>query len=125
MSYDLYVDRSDIPEDCLYDVCDNRNDCCHWSEDSKGMHFNYTYNLRPFFTKFGVRPSTDLEGLTGKQCADKIDAALHDIYRHDMGELAGEYNPASHWGSVAGAINWLRDIRAYCLIHPDYTVRCW
>lgn len=122
MSYDLYVYRPDIPEDCVYYVCDESGDGAHWGEDSKGMRFQYTYNLGPFFTDFGVRPSTDLDGLTGKDCAERIDKALHDIYRRDMRELAGRYNPPNHWGSVHGAVNWLRDIRAYCLTHPGFKV---
>lgn len=120
MSYDLYVARRDIPEDCLYDVCERHGDR-HLV--SRGRYFNYTYNLGRFFTAYQVNPIKDLNGLTGRECAGRIDNALRRIEQDDQGVLADLYNPDNNWGSVAGAVNWLRDIRDYCHEHPDYIVR--
>lgn len=74
MSYDLYVVRPDIPEDCWYYVCDRDHE--ERSYDQYGRYFNYTYNLGPFFDAYHVRPSTDLDGKTGRECAEIIGHAL-------------------------------------------------
>ena len=127
MSYDLYVARPDIPEDCWSYVCDRDNE--ERSYDQYGRYFNYTYNLGPFFAAYHVRPSTDLDGKTGKECAGLIRQALMEIYRQPLYELREEYNPRDEngqlvdRGSVDGAIKWLESVHDYCREHPDYVVR--
>ena len=64
MSYDLYVVRRDIPE--------NFWDYGYDPDYDYGCYFNYTYNLGPFFAAYHVRPSTDLDGKTGRECAEII-----------------------------------------------------
>ena len=127
MSYDLYVGRPDIPEDCWYYVCDRDHE--ERSYDQYGRYFNYTYNLGPFFAAYHVRPSTDLDGKTGRECAELIRQALMSIYLQPLHELRSEYNPRDSngqlvdWGSVDGAIKWLERIHDYCREHPDYVVK--
>lgn len=127
MSYDLYVVRRDIPEDCWYYVCDRDYD--ERTYDQFGRHFNYTYNLGPFFAAYHVRPSTDLDGKTGGECAELIRQALMSIYQQTLHELRSEYNPRDSdgqlvdWGSVDGAIKWLERVHDYCREHPDYVVK--
>lgn len=127
MSYDLYVVKPGIPEDEWYDVVD----CDHEENGNKplGRYFNYTYNLGPFFAAYHVRPSTDLDGKTGGECAELIRQALMSIYLQPLHELRSEYNPRDEngqlvdWGSVDGAIKWLERVHDYCREHPDYVVR--
>lgn len=121
MSYDLYVHEKTIPDDQLYDACD-RYDDYHWADTSRGKYFNYTYNLSQFFTQYKVNPKRDLHGLTAKECAHRIDLALHEIYRSDPHMLEHIYNPDNQYGSVGGAIGWLKNIRAYCVTHPLFVV---
>lgn len=88
-----------------------------------------TYNLGPFFAAYHVRPSTDLDGKTGGECAELIRQALMSIYLQPLHELRSEYNPRDEngelvdWGSVDGAIKWLERVHDYCREHPDYVVR--
>lgn len=97
--------------------------------DQFGRHFNYTYNLGPFFAAYHVRPSTDLDGKTGGECAELIRQALMSIYQQTLHELRSEYNPRDSdgqlvdWGSVDGAIKWLERVHDYCREHPDYVVK--
>lgn len=121
MSYDLYVHEKTIPDDQLYETCDHD---WHWLATSpRGKYFHYTYNLSRFFTQYKVNPKRDLHGLTAKECAHRIDIALHDIHRStDIRMLEHLYNPDNRYGSVGGAIGWLRDIREYCANHPDFMV---
>lgn len=121
MSYDLYVVRRDIPE--------NFWDYGYDPDYDYGCYFNYTYNLGPFFDAYHVRPSTDLDGKTGGECAELIRQALMSIYLQPLHELRSEYNPRDEngqlvdWGSVDGAIKWLERVHDYCREHPDYVVR--
>ena len=127
MSYDLYVVRPDIPEDFWDYVCDRDHE--ERSYDQYGRYFNNTYNLGPFFAAYHVRPSTDLDGKTGGECAELIRQALMSIYLQPLHELRSEYNPRDEngelvdWGSVDGAIKWLERVHDYCREHPDYVVR--
>lgn len=121
MSYDLYVVRPDIPEDCWYYVCDRDHE--ERSYDQYGRYFNYTYNLSAFFTDYKVHPKHDLDGLTAGEAAARIDKALKDIYLEPLYVLRGKYNPPNYWGSVDSAIAWLKLIYDYCREHPDYIVR--
>lgn len=127
MSYDLYVVRRDIPENFWGYVCDRDHE--ERSYDQYGRYFNYTYNLGPFFAAYHVRPSTDLDGKTGGECAELIRQALMSIYLQPLHELRSEYNPRDEngelvdWGSVDGAIKWLERVHDYCREHPDYVVR--
>lgn len=121
MSYDLYVVRRDIPE--------NFWDYGYDPDYDYGCYFNYTYNLGPFFAAYHVRPSTDLDGKTGRECDEIIGHALMRIYLQPLHELRSEYNPRDEngelvdWGSVDGAIKWLERVQDYCREHPDYVVR--
>ena len=78
---------------------------------------------------YHVRPSTDLDGKTGGECAELIRQALMSIYLQPLHELRSEYNPRDEngelvdWGSVDGAIKWLERVHDYCREHPDYVVR--
>ena len=108
-------------------VCDRDHE--ERSYDQYGRYFNYTYNLGPFFAAYHVRPSTDLDGKTGGECAELIRQALMSIYVQPLHELRSEYNPRDEngelvdWGSVDGAIKWLERIHDYCREHPDYVVK--
>lgn len=126
MSYDLYVYRGDIPDDCVSLVCED--EYSYWSgyETSRGQYFNYTYNLSELFTEFNVNPKRDLDGNTASEVADMIDNALADIREMDMTLLKKLYDPpivdGRQWGSVESAIRWLKRILDYCRMHPDYKV---
>ena len=123
MSYDLYVVDPAVSEDDLYDVCDRYEGEPHWGDAPRGLYFNYTYNLCGFFSDYGVRPTTDLDGLTAVECAERIGRALERINGEDARLLAVRYDPSNGWGSVRGATAWLRRVRDYCLSHPGFVVR--
>lgn len=123
MSYDLYVVDPTVSEDDLYDVCDRYEGETHWGDRPKGLYFNYTYNLCKFFSDYGVRPTTDLDGLTAEACAGRITLALRRIEAENPFLLDRLYNPDNGWGSVRGATAWLRRVRDYCLSHPGFVVR--
>ncbi|MBT1161258.1 hypothetical protein [Bifidobacterium sp. SO1] len=127
MSYDLFVAPATVGEDDLWDACSDTRGYDtgieSYGDPDTGAYFNYTYNLGRFLTAYKVNPIRDLDGLTAKECAHRIDTALRDIEQEDQGMLADLYNPANNWGSVAGATNWLRVLRRYCLDHPLYLVR--
>lgn len=120
MSYDLYVHRPDIPEDCLHDLyCIDD----YVSNDyTRVRYFNYTYNLSKFFTAYHVNPKRDMDGKTASQVADMIDKALADIHQTHIMVLRKLYDSDNGYGSVDGAIAWLRSIRDFCRTHPEYRV---
>ena len=126
MSYDLYVYRGDIPDDCVSIVCYAEYSHESEYEISKGRYFNYTYNLRELFTAFHVNPKRDMDGHTASEVADMIDKALADMPDSDIPLLKQLYDPpivaGSQWGSVESALRWLKRIHDYCRKHPDYKV---
>lgn len=98
MSYDLYVVRRDIPE--------NFWDYGYDPDYDYGCYFNYTYNLGPFFAAYHVHPSTDLDGKTGRECAEIIGHALMRIYLQPLHELRSEYNPRDENGQLVDWAVW-------------------
>lgn len=120
MSYDLYVHRPDIPEDCLHDLY--HIDDYVSNDYTRVRYFNYTYNLSKFFTDFHVNPRRDLDGKTASQVADMIDKALADINQNHRRVLHKLYDSPGGYGTVEGATAWLRSIRDFCRAHPDYRV---
>ncbi len=102
--------------------------------------YNYTYNVsKLFYDHMPADEDSDrggldtLEGLTGKQAAVKIAAALHRIERtrHELwqnnvpGEprFCAKYDAPNGWGSALGAIMFLSLIMAACFQNPRCKVR--
>lgn len=51
-----------------------------------------------------------------RELADAVNDATSKKYFLDVdGKVIG-------WGSIPGAIRWLRDLRDYCARHPDYKI---
>lgn len=120
MSYDLYVYRADIPEDCACAIGYHDE---YADDDLKRVkYFNFTYNLSDFFTRFHVNPRKDLDGKSADDVADKIDKALDDIKQYDMEILRTSFEPHYRHEDVIRATGWLRTIRNFCRAHPDYMV---
>lgn len=129
MSYDLYIHDPKTPEALIFDTCPrkyrNPDNGVYTvldggDDDGKGAMYNYTYNLCGFFNAFSVNPMFDLNGLTGREAANRITRALIQIMLKDADELREEYDPPNHWGGVDTATEWLRSIRDYCVKHPDF-----
>ena len=78
-----------------------------------GQWFNYTSNMRRFFSDFGVYPP-DLDGLTRYEVADRIDRALATIGENQMEALRAEHDAANGWGSVPTAVEFLEEVRQAC-----------
>lgn len=127
MSYDIAIIRSDIPDDVAFKVA------CDWQDrdseyvDTVGTSCQPTYNYARFFEAFHVRPTTDMDGKSAVEVRGMVDEALTEIGKHSVHELEREYfldadGKVIGWGSIPGAIRWLRDLRDYCARHPDYKI---
>lgn len=127
MSYDIAMIRPDIPDDVTLKVV------CDWQDrdseyvDTVGTSCQPTYNYSGFFTAFHVRPTTDMDGKSAFEVMGMVDEALKEIGKHSVHELEQKYfldvdGKVIGWGSIPGAIRWLRDLRDYCARHPDYKI---
>ena len=84
--------------------------------------FNYTWNLALFFRTFQVHPYGDMRGRPASKVAETVTSGLEAIEKMDFDTLREKYDPPSKWGTVPGAIEWLKSIREACLEQPDVTV---
>lgn len=127
MSYDLYItprgyDNCERDEHgWLREELDWEGACHGHLGECPGAYFNYTYNLSKFFSKYHVNPIHDLDGLSARECAERIERALKQIGNADWRALTA-YDAPNGWGSWTGAYAWLNGILHYCLHHPDYRV---
>lgn len=83
--------------------------------------FNYTSNMRRFFTDFGAYPG-DWHGRSRHEVADEIDVAIKQIEANDLNALKREYDASNGWGDVEGATQFLRDVRDACRYELPETV---
>lgn len=72
----------------------------------------------------GPDAKTVVESRSGHGLSDE---ALKEIGKHSVHELEQKYfldvdGKVIGWGSIPGAIRWLRDLRDYCASHPDYKI---
>lgn len=75
--------------------------------------FNFTSNMRRFFTDFGVYPPS-WDGVSRHEVADQIDTALASINTNSMSALKSEYDASNGWGKVEHAIGFLTRVRDAC-----------
>ncbi|MFR8924695.1 MAG: hypothetical protein ACLVG8_01480 [Bifidobacterium longum] len=77
-----------------------------------------------------LREHLESYGGIGKSAVEvrgMVDEALKEIGKHSVHELEQKYfldadGKVIGWGSIPGAIRWLRDLRDYCARHPDYKI---
>lgn len=84
---------------------------------------NTTWNVCPLFhwaleIEEGIK---GLNGMDGLSAAVIVGGALEKITKAEADSL-DKFEPPNGWGSVAGATEFLVDIRAACLAHPTATV---
>lgn len=87
--------------------------------EANGEHFNITYNMAPFLQRFGVHPRA-WNGRERFEVAEEIRAALAEIAKYPVGQLAEQYDAPNGWGTVVGTIRWLEQVaHAFEKPHDD------
>ena len=76
--------------------------------------FNYTYNLSPFFRRFGLDINS-FHGQPAEIVAARIVVGLEEAATIPLPLLKESYDPENGWGSVESAIGFLHDIRRACV----------
>ncbi len=88
---------------------------------SVGESHNYTYNVSGMYrVAFGDNGVNNLHGMTGRDAANLLDAAM--MYMREHMEEMRQLNPKNGWGDADGALRFLGAIRESALEHPKAVV---
>ena len=94
------------------------------AEFERSYHANILDRKNAPTGPLGPDAKTVVESRSGHDLSDE---ALKEIGKHSVHELEQKYfldvdGKVIGWGSIPGAIRWLRDLRDYCARHPDYKI---
>jgi len=89
--------------------------------------YNYTSNVRDFFTWFLRRPLTDFDNKKARELMQAIESGFKRFYNHDWEEKVSieslkQFDSPNGWGNTLGAIAFLFDMYKSCIYAPQAIV---